>query len=276
MAKGVIDLFMIYQFLKRLVTPFEKWEAYETGVIDGNGRVIVKKNDRTPEQTKSWGYYDRLVANLKKLLAKVPGGSTRIASFAAALLLIREENIDPDDLETLSERLQHYMEEAKYLSEEMAINVAGSGAIAGIGVGDDGEPGVPPAAHKKHKKKNKEQEKEVGRKVTAMKSFKQFSESVELEPQTLNENALKALRYAAKAHSGQKRRSGAPYIQHPIEVARFVKQFKSSNNLDALIQAAYLHDTVEDTDTTHEDLVKQFGGLVADMVKQLTSDKESD
>ena len=96
----------------------------------------------------------------------------------------------------------------------------------------------------------------------------------ELEPE-LNENALKALRFATAAHKGQTRKSGDPYISHPKEVARFVKQFKKSNNLSALIQAAYLHDTIEDTDTTHEDLVKQFGGLVADMVKELTSDKEA-
>jgi len=93
--------------------------------------------------------------------------------------------------------------------------------------------------------------------------------------ESLNENALGALRWATKAHSGQKRRSGEPYINHPKEVARFVKQFKKSHNLDALISAAYLHDTIEDTDTTHQDLVRQFGGLIADMVKELTSDKKA-
>ena len=92
---------------------------------------------------------------------------------------------------------------------------------------------------------------------------------------SLNENALKALRVATKAHKGQSRKSGGEYIDHPKEVARFVKQFKKSNNLSALIQAAYLHDTVEDTDTTYDDLVKQFGALVADMVQELTTDKEA-
>ena len=95
------------------------------------------------------------------------------------------------------------------------------------------------------------------------------------EPESINENALKALRVATKAHKGQSRKSGGEYIDHPKEVARFVKQFKKSNNLSALIQAAYLHDTLEDTDTTYADLVKQFGGLVADMVQQLTTDKKA-
>lgn len=89
----------------------------------------------------------------------------------------------------------------------------------------------------------------------------------------LNESALTALRVATKAHKGQFRKSGGEYIVHPKEVARFVKQFKKSNNLSAMIQAAYLHDTLEDTDTTYQDLVKQFGALVADMVQELTTDK---
>ena len=67
MAKGAIDLAAIYMFLKRLVTPFEQWDAYKTGLIDKDGKVIVDKADRTPEQNKSFGYFDRLVANLKKL-----------------------------------------------------------------------------------------------------------------------------------------------------------------------------------------------------------------
>jgi len=91
----------------------------------------------------------------------------------------------------------------------------------------------------------------------------------------LDESALSALRVATAAHKGQKRKSGGDYISHPKEVARIVKQYKNSHNLDALIQAAYLHDTIEDTDTTYKDLVKQFGGLVAGMVKDLTSDKDA-
>lgn len=155
MAKGAIDLFNIYQFLKRLITPFDKWDAYKTGVIDADGVVVVDKNSRTPEQDKSWGYYDRLVGNLKKLLAKVPGGKTRIASFAAALLLIKEENIDPDDIEYLEECLVFYIEEAsEFLTEEVA-NSVGGGNVAGVNPGDD--PVIRKKAHKKWKKKNEEQ-----------------------------------------------------------------------------------------------------------------------
>ena len=146
MAKGVIDLAAIYMFLKRLVTPFEQWDAYKTGLIDKDGKVIVDKADRTPEQNKSFGYFDRLVANLKKLLGKVPGGKSRIASFAAALLLLREKNIDPDDIEYLEECLQHYMKEAEMLVEEGEGGPTNSTSM-GPGMGDD------PQAFPKKKRK---------------------------------------------------------------------------------------------------------------------------
>jgi hypothetical protein len=118
MAKGALDIALIYSFLRRLTTPFEKWDAYESGLIDKDGKVIVKKQDRTIDQNKTWGYFDRLVANLKKLLGKIPGGKSRLASFAAALLLIKEENIDADDLDYLEETLYKYMAEAEMLVEE--------------------------------------------------------------------------------------------------------------------------------------------------------------
>jgi GTP pyrophosphokinase len=91
---------------------------------------------------------------------------------------------------------------------------------------------------------------------------------------TLDEDAKDALAYAAMKHAGQTRAGGQPYITHPARVAQYIKQYKQSHNLDALLSAAYLHDTIEDTDTTHEDLEKLFGGLVAALVKELTSDKD--
>lgn len=90
----------------------------------------------------------------------------------------------------------------------------------------------------------------------------------------LTENAKAAIQFAARKHLGQTRSDGKPYISHPARVGQIIQQFKQSHNLDALISAAYLHDTIEDTNTTHDDLIKMFGGLIADMVKELTSDEE--
>lgn len=90
----------------------------------------------------------------------------------------------------------------------------------------------------------------------------------------VQEDSAAALKYAVKAHTGQFRSDGSPYIKHPQRVADFVRKFKKSKNLDALISAAFLHDTIEDTNTTHKDLEKMFGGLVASLVKELTNDKD--
>lgn len=109
-----------------------------------------------------------------------------------------------------------------------------------------------------------------------MKSFKDYvtEQLAEAKGASLTQSQ-KAIRFAANAHRKQTRTDGKSYITHPVEVAKIVKQFKKSHNLEALISAAYLHDTVEDTDTELEDITKMFGGLVASMVKELTSDEQS-
>lgn len=164
----IVDLFLVYQFIKRLATPFEKWDAYELGIIDKDGNQLKPRKElRTVKERAAWGKFDVMISKLKKLLAKVPGGQTRIASYAAALWLIKEHNeIDLDTLteETLEESLLPYMEYAKAhdtnkLFEEVMsgapVNSAGSGAIAGIGVGKDGEPGLTKSQMNKYKKRNK-------------------------------------------------------------------------------------------------------------------------
>ena len=48
-STGVVDIFLVYQFLRRLATPFEKWEAFKTGVIDKEGKVIIGKRERAED-----------------------------------------------------------------------------------------------------------------------------------------------------------------------------------------------------------------------------------
>lgn len=90
----------------------------------------------------------------------------------------------------------------------------------------------------------------------------------------LKESPYGAFKYSKKAHAGQTRSDGRDYFEHPKEVARFLQKYKTSKNMDDLISAALAHDTIEDTDTTHQDLEKMFGGLVASLVSELTTDKE--
>lgn len=80
----------------------------------------------------------------------------------------------------------------------------------------------------------------------------------------------KAKIFATKHHSavGQKRKyTGEDYIVHPIEVAAIVSSVTGD---EEMIAAAYLHDTVEDTEATIEDIEREFGPCVADLVENLT------
>lgn len=78
----------------------------------------------------------------------------------------------------------------------------------------------------------------------------------------------KAFNFARSAHDGIRRRSGEPYIMHPIEVARIVSQEIGLGSTS--ICAALLHDVVEDTDYTLEDIESQFGAKIAQIVGGLT------
>ncbi len=91
----MVDMFLTYQFLKRIVVPFEKWDAFKLGIIDKNGKVLRKKNTlKTDQEKAAWGYFDILTANLKKMLAKVPGGNSVLGSSVASYLLIKENQSD--------------------------------------------------------------------------------------------------------------------------------------------------------------------------------------
>ena len=52
-STGVVDLFVVYQFIKRLATPFNKWDAYKTGVIDERGNILIKPGMRDKPQLDS-------------------------------------------------------------------------------------------------------------------------------------------------------------------------------------------------------------------------------
>jgi len=86
------DLYYTYKFIRLLVTPWDETEAYEQGIIDENGKLLIRPSQfRTSEQKDAYTYFDRLVFNVKRLIERVPGGKSRIASYAAALYLIKEE-----------------------------------------------------------------------------------------------------------------------------------------------------------------------------------------
>ena len=121
------DFFYTLRFLRLLTTPWKKTNAYKEGIIDDNGKVIKK-----PETSKEKGVYNtfhRLVYNLKRLLNKLPFGRSTIASYAAALFLIKEESnmsdiamrkvmLEVTGIDIKKTDLTEYTENQWYLTEE--------------------------------------------------------------------------------------------------------------------------------------------------------------
>lgn len=127
---SVTDAFLVYSFTKRLVLPFKQWPAYKHGIIDEHGNVLKKRSTLNDTERANWGRYDIMIANLKKLIAKIPGGSSMIGSAAAAAFLFKEcKDIDEED-QTLLE--QRFVDHFNLLNEEVAANNAGSGNIAAL------------------------------------------------------------------------------------------------------------------------------------------------
>lgn len=121
------DLVYTFRFLKLLVTKFEDTNAYKLGLIDDEGKKL-RKADTTQEKS-AYNAFHRIVFNIKKLIAKVPGGKTRIASYASALFLIKEQNnlsdknikkiieeSDLDELDFLAEQSTWFILENKQLA----------------------------------------------------------------------------------------------------------------------------------------------------------------
>ena len=95
------DTVYTLRFLRLLTTPWEETNAYKEGLIDDKGNKLRKP---VSEKDKSvYNMFHRLVFNIKKLINKVPGGSSKIASYASALYLIKEHlNLSDKNIEKIA------------------------------------------------------------------------------------------------------------------------------------------------------------------------------
>ena len=146
MASKVADLILVYQFLKRLTTPFNETPAFDLGIIDERGNRIKSKDLKTTEEKNAYGYFDRLVFNVKKLLERLPGGKNRLASYAAALFLIKEAH-KPEREYTTKDLQEGFDSCMKELEKRTMINLkdlvedapSNSSGAAVAGTGDDSD-----------------------------------------------------------------------------------------------------------------------------------------
>jgi len=106
LLKSAADLVFTIRFLKLLVTPFEKLGAFKAGIIDKDGKKNPDFNTNSTDNREAYRThytpFIRLVINLKRLLAKAPGGQSVLARYGAALLLIKEHGqLSDDNLEKI-------------------------------------------------------------------------------------------------------------------------------------------------------------------------------
>ena len=132
LLKTAADLVYTIRFLKLLVTPFTDTDAYKAGIIDENGKKRKDFNTNSTDDREAYRDhytpFHRLVFNLKRIMAKVPGGQSVVARYGAALLLIKEHGQLPksklmqihketgiDILDVLAEDSQWFMLEDKQI-----------------------------------------------------------------------------------------------------------------------------------------------------------------
>ena len=126
--KSAADLVYTIRFLKLLVTPFDKTEAFKAGIIDADGNKNKEFNlnsmDDRDAYRSHYTPFHRLVFNLKRIMAKVPGGQSVVARYGAALALIREhgelsdKNLNKIHAETGIDVLDCLAEESKWFMLE--------------------------------------------------------------------------------------------------------------------------------------------------------------
>ena len=137
-----IDLFVTYRFIKLLVTPFEKQDAFRLGIIDKEGNRIMPppiagirqtkpRSLGTLEEKAAYTILHKLIFNIKKLFAKVPGLRTKLGTYAAALFLLKDtfkESVDDPDM--FEKEFMKYLHEEGYeIDDSISEEVIGFGEV---------------------------------------------------------------------------------------------------------------------------------------------------
>ncbi len=123
-----VDLFVTYRFLKLLVTPWKKQEAYKLGIIDDKGKNLIRSRDfEREDQRTAFTLLHRLVFNCKRIMQKIPFVRSQLGTYAAALFLLKEHY----KIENLPEA-----EVTKYLLENNLIDLNNNISEEVIGFGN--------------------------------------------------------------------------------------------------------------------------------------------
>jgi len=131
-VKRAADLAYTFRFIRMLVMDWKNWDAYKLGIIDDEGKRDKNVKLDSDEKRAAYTPFIRLAANVKRLVSKIPGGGSKLGSFAAALYLIKEkyqlrdsdlvkiiEKVDIDVFDLLVEQNEWFVVQDKLLSPGM-------------------------------------------------------------------------------------------------------------------------------------------------------------
>lgn len=148
MRSTLFDTIVVYEMFRRLTESWTNTPAYKHGIIDANGNVLRSYTTlKTPEERLSYTILDRMVFSLRRMIVKLPGGSSHLASAIAALWLIREPKpLKESTLHQLLETTEWTMlaedflwdcgvlvESTPNMEEDAPANASGGGGVAGMG-----------------------------------------------------------------------------------------------------------------------------------------------
>ena len=103
--KGAADTVYAFRFIRMMVMDWKSWDAYKEGIIDENGKRLKEVKLDTDSKRSAYTPFVRLVANIKRLTAKIPGGGSKLGSFASALYLVKEKaNLSEKGLKSICEK----------------------------------------------------------------------------------------------------------------------------------------------------------------------------
>ena len=118
-----VDAIICYRILKKLATPFEETDAYRLGIIDAHGKILRKFGElNTNEEKDSYTLLDRLCWRIKRIVERQPFEKSKLASFAAALALVKEHyDRDYEPLPSEFESKFLTLDESKISHDDIAI-----------------------------------------------------------------------------------------------------------------------------------------------------------